>query len=124
MAELKDAAQTWQDFLSGFSLPAYDENTVPEDAAIPRLTYNWSESELDAPVAISASLWYRSKKWREITQKAGEIYDAIGYGGAVLPITGGYIWVTRGTPFSQRLTDPDDGIRRILLNFTAEFLRA
>ena len=117
------AAEKWTEYLSSFGLPAYDENTVPEDASLPRITYSWAESELDAPVAISASLWYRSKKWKEITQKASEIYDAVGTG-VVLPIAGGYLWINRGVPFSQRVADADDGIRRILLNFSVEFLRA
>lgn len=120
---VKDAAQTWVEFLSGFGLPVYDENTVPEDARIPRITYNWAESEFEAPVLVSASLWYRSKSWAEITQKADQIFDAVGYGGQVLPVTNGFLWVTRGTAFSQRVTSTDDGIRRVLLNFTLEFLR-
>lgn len=124
MAVLKDAAQTWNDFLEGFGLPAYDENTVPEDAEMPRLTYSWSESEMDAPVALSASLWYRSKGWKSITLMANSIYAGVGYAGKVLPVVGGYLWIKRGSPFSQRVTDPDDGIRRILINFTVEFLRA
>lgn len=124
MANLKDAAQTWVDFLEQFDLPVYDENTVPEDAPLPRITYSWAEGELETPVVLSASIWYRSKSWKEITLKAEDVYKAVGYGGAVLPIPEGYIWVTRGAPFSQRVTDEDDGIRRVLLNFTAEFLRA
>ena len=124
MAVLKDAAQTWNDFLASFGLPVYDENTVPEDAAMPRLTYSWSESELDAPVALSVSLWYRSKSWKDITLMAENLYDEVGYAGKVLPIVGGYLWIKRGSPFSQRVSDPDDGIRRILINFTVEFLRA
>ena len=124
MAVLKDAAQTWNDFLSSFGLPVYDENTVPEDASIPRMTFSWAESEMDAPVALSASLWYRSKGWKGITLMAEGIYNEVGYAGKVLPMVDGYLWVKRGSPFSQRVSDPDDGIRRILINFTVEFLRA
>lgn len=123
MAILKDAAQTWNEFLEGFNLPVYDENTVPEDASIPRLTFNWSEGEFEAPVAISASLWYRSKSWKDVTLKANEIYNAVGYGGRILLFDDGYMWVKRGSPFSQRVSDSDDGVRRVLINFTVEFLR-
>lgn len=123
MAERKDAAQTWHDFLASFDLPAYDENTVPEDAALPRITYSYVASELDAPVSLTASLWYRSKSWREITLKAEEIYEHVTRGGEARSMQGGYLWIKRGSPFSQRISDTDDGIRRILLNFTVEFLR-
>lgn len=120
---LKDAGQTWQDFLAGFGLPVYDENTVPDDASMPRITYSWAETELDVPTTLSASIWYLSKSWKDITQKAEQIYDAIGYGGITLPTNDGYLWVLRGSPFYQRVTDTNDGVRRIALNITVEHFR-
>lgn len=121
---LKDGGQTWQEWIEGFSLPAYDESTVPEDASMPRITYAWSETEFDTPTTLPVSLWYRAKGWKDITQKAEEIYDDIGYGGKTLKTTDGYLWVLRGSPFYQRVTDEDDGIRRIMLNIIVEHFRA
>ena len=123
MAILKDPAKTWQDFMSSFGVTAYDENTVPEDATFPRLTYEYAVSNFDSPVTISASLWYYSRKWKEITEKSEEIYDVIGDSGKLLPIEGGYLWVKRGDPFAQRMRDENDNVRRIYINFTVEYLR-
>ena len=120
---LKDGGQTWQEWLEGFGLPTYDESTVPEDATLPRITYQWAETELDAPTSIPVSLWYRAKGWKDITQKAEEFFDGIGYGGKTIKTNDGYLWVLRGSPFYQRVTDEDDGIRRIVLNITVEHLR-
>lgn len=117
-----DKWQAVHNFFSGFSLTAYDENTVPDGAALPYLTYGASVAGLDEQIPVSCSLWYRSTSWADISQKAETISEAIGYHGVIVPYDTGKIFVTRGTPFAQRMADEDDTIRRIYLNFTFEFL--
>lgn len=119
-----DKAQAFHNYVSSFSLPTYDENTVPENAAIPRLTYSFVFSSWGENVAMSLSLWYYSKSWEEISQKADEIYNNIGLGGVMIPFDGGAIWIRRGNPFAQRVSDENDNIRRILINIEAEFISA
>ena len=123
MAILESAVQEFNKYLSGFNLPVYDENTVPEEASLPRITYSWAEGEIGYDVPITVSLWYRSASWRDITVKALEIYNALGYGGETLKTDDGYMWIKRGSPFSSRMTDVQPDIRRIVINFTVEFLR-
>lgn len=110
-------------FYSGFSLPAYDENTVPEGSALPYITYSVSTDSIGNIVILSASLWYRSTSWGAIQDKADEIAAAIGYGGKIIKIDNGYLWLTKGSPFAQRMSEPSDKmVRRIALNINAEFL--
>lgn len=110
-------------FYSGFSLPAYDENTVPEGSALPYITYSVSTDSIGNIVILSASLWYRSTSWGAIQDKADEIAAAIGYGGKIIKIDNGYLWLTKGSPFAQRMSEPSDKmVRRIALNLNAEFL--
>ena len=110
-------------FYSGFSLPAYDENTVPEGSALPYITYSVSTDSIGNIVILSASLWYRSTSWVTIQDKADEIAAAIGYGGKIIKIDNGYLWLTKGSPFAQRMSEPSDKmVRRIVLNISAEFL--
>lgn len=116
-----DSAQTLQQFWSGFGLKAYDENTVPETASLPYLTYNVSAAYFDEPVAMSASLWYKSQSWAEITQKAAQIGYHIGDGGEILSFDGGKLWIKRGTPFAQRMSDENEQIRRIYMNVEVEY---
>lgn len=106
---------------NGFGITAYDENTVPNGAAMPYITYSVSVAGLDEPVYLSASLWYRSMSWEDISKKAEQISEAIG-GGAGVAYDGGRLWVTRGDPFAQRMSEPEDGtVRRILLQVKGEF---
>lgn len=113
--------QAYYAFLASFDWPVYDENTVPDDATLPRITYSFSDAEFGDPVAMSISVWDRSTSWATVTNKANEIYETIGLGGKVVSFNDGYIWIKRGRPFSQRMADENDTIRRIYLNIEAEY---
>lgn len=108
-------------FWNSFGLSAYDENTVPEGATLPYITYEASVSDLDEAVPLTASIWYRSNSWTAISQKAETISDRIG-GGYGVRYDGGRLWVTKSSPFALRMSEPSDSqIRRIVLQITAEY---
>ena len=114
--------QALHSFWSGFGVPAYDENTVPEDAALPRITYEVSVDSFGGQVSLSASIWDRSTSWISVTEVADAVTQALSFGGRSIPYEGGLLWLKKGTPFAQRMGDTDDSIRRIYLNVEAEFL--
>ena len=116
--------QAYHAFWAGFGWKTYDENTVPDDAPLPRITYNFAFAEFGDPVALSVSVWDRSTSWSSVTQKASEIYSRIGLGGRIIPYDGGYIWIKRGQPFFQRMADENDSIRRIYIVLEVEYLTA
>lgn len=114
--------QALHEFWSSFDLPAYDETTVPDDAEMPYITYEAIFSDIDEPVMLTASLWYHSPSWEEITNKSDEISEHIGYGGAGITYNGGRLWITKSDAFAQRMADEsDDMIRRIVIQVVAEF---
>lgn len=125
---IQDKEQALHQFWSGFGWAARDENTVPDDAMSRfgghYITYNVATASFDEPVPLSADLWARDTSWTEITEKAEQISKAISVGGKLVQFYDGYMWVCRGVPFSQRIGDTDDNIRRIRLNIMAEFLSA
>lgn len=110
-------------FWAGFGLPAYEENTVPDDAQLPYLTYEISSDQFGTTLMQSASLWYRSSSWAEVTTKEQEIAEFITRGGRMIAYDGGSIWIQKDTPWAQRMNEPsDDMIRRIVLSVVVEFL--
>lgn len=118
------AAAIYQ-FWNIFGLTAYEENTVPDDAAFPYITYQLVTDSFDREVPATASLWYRSESWTYINAKTEEISADIGIGGKIIKCDGGRIWIKRGQPFSQNMGDEsDDLIKRKYLNLTFEFLTA
>ena len=54
--------------------------------------------------------------------KAEEIAEFITRGGRMVKYDDGAIWIQKGTPWAQRMGDPDDMIRRIVLSVVVEFL--
>ena len=118
------AAAIYQ-FWSSFGLTAYEENTVPDDAKFPYITYQLVTDSFDREISLTASLWYRSESWTGINSKTEEISQKISRGGKIIPCDGGAIWLKRGQPFAQSMVDKsDDLIKRKYLNITAEFMTA
>ena len=116
------AAAIYQ-FWSGFGLTAYEENTVPTDAAFPYVTYQLVTDSFDHEVSATASMWYRDESWIDINAKTEEISSNIGFGGKIIKCDGGRIWIKRGHPFAQDMGDESDGlVKRKYLNLTFEFL--
>lgn len=117
-----DKAQAIHAFWSSFGIPAYDKTTVPEDAGYPRLTYDVSTAQLGTKVALTASLWYHSTTWEDISQKADEISAYIeNMNPPATKIDGGRIYIKGGTPFAQRMADPDPFIRRMVIYIDVEY---
>lgn len=119
-----DKSQAIHAFWSQFNIPAYDENSVPEDATMPYITYSVSLGSIESILMINGSLWYRSSSWRDISNKADEISQVVQESGYYIQkIDGGYLRIYSGDPFMQRLGEPgDDMTRRMHINLYAEFL--
>ena len=112
-------------FWSSFGLTAYEENTVPADAAFPYVTYQLVTDSFDREVAATASLWYRGESWTAINAKTEEISRYIGGGGRLIDCDGGFIWLKRGSPFAQNMGDESDNlIKRKYTNVTVEYMTA
>ncbi|MDE6671471.1 MAG: hypothetical protein K2K16_04665 [Ruminococcus sp.] len=106
-------------YFSAFGLPAFEENSVPENSPLPYLTYELKTDSFGYTVNFCCSLWYRSQSWAEINAKTDEISRKIGVGGVLIPCSDGKIWLRRATPFAVSMGDYL--VKRKILNFSAEF---
>ncbi len=121
MGNIMDKQQALYNFYNSF-LPAYDENSVPEDAKMPYITYQVIIDDLDSVVFPTASIWYRSDSWADADAKVNEISQYIE---TMLPVPlkdNGFMHVTKGTPFAQRMAENDTTVKRYVLNLGIEFL--
>lgn len=116
-------------FWSSFGLTAYDENSVPDNAKLPYITYSVNVGDITSgPVTTQASLWYRSMSWKEITEKSEEIRNHLGIGGVMIEHDSGAIWIKRGNTFSQRAaagsseSEQDSSTRRVVLTVDIDFI--
>ena len=123
-----DKWQALNSFWNSFQLLAIDEQSAYDTSFDPPdnyITYEAAVDSFDAPVSIGADLWYRAVSWAAISQKAEEISEYIGRGGRMIPYDGGAIWITKGSPFSQRMAaETSYDVRRVHININAEYLSA
>lgn len=120
-----DKWQAIQAFWSSFGMPAYDENTVPDDAQMPYIAYEAKTANLGQSLYMTAQIFYHTHSWAEISQKADEIGRYIGYGNKIIKLDNGYMYITQGSPFAQRMSEDSNGdIRRIIINIAVEFFTA
>lgn len=117
------AEQVIHAFWSNFGLTAYDENSVPDNAQLPYITYSVSYDTFGNNVAMTASIWQKSTSWVLVTQTAKAISDYITDGGVLLSTDNGNIWVRRGTPFYRRMGQDEKDVKRIYINITAEYFQ-
>lgn len=105
-------------FFSGFDIPAYPEDFIPENAALPYLTVlpvvpaDWNSQS-----TFHARLWYPSNTGkRPIIQKTDQIRAALGDGLAI-QCEGGAILLCAGTPWAQSMDNPAENYLCQYLNF-------
>lgn len=97
------------EFFSGFGIPAYEENSVPDDAEMPYITYQIVDPDWSETGSISASVWYEGVSYKDLDAKVDEI-KAKTDGGIRIPTKDdGCLYIFKDSPFAQtQPTDRDD----------------
>lgn len=114
--------QALHSFWNSFGVPAYEASTVPDSVSGLYITYTAAVDRLDNTVVVTASLWQTdSNSWTSVSQLAEQISDELIQVKSI-PMDIGYMYLTRGTPFAQRMSDEIDTTRRIVINVIAEYL--
>ena len=105
-------------------MTSYAESSVPDNAALPYLTYDFITSAWDGgEVGLTVNMWFRTTSEKEPNAAVDKLSKAIGLGGVQIPCDDGMIWLKRGSPWAQSLTDETDKtIKRRYINVTAEYL--
>ena len=105
-------------------MTSYASSAVPDDATLPYLTYELITSAWDGgEVGLTVNMWFRTTSEKEPNAAVDKLSKAIGLGGVFLHCDDGVIWLKRGSPWAQSLTDATDKtIKRRYINVTAEYL--
>ena len=111
-------------FWSGFGVPAYEQNSVPDadHVVFPYITYEAASSAFNEEAYPNASIYTRSTSWEEADRISDLIETRLKNGGYVIKYDGGGVWFTIRPPFSQSTGDPNDNmIKRKLISVTLHF---
>lgn len=97
---MTNTAMILQEFWSSFGIPAYVEQTVPDEAQMPYITYRLAEPDWDSETTIYARIWYRSTSFVSIADKVDEISHKID-SGLTIPFDGGMMVIFKDPIFVQ-----------------------
>ena len=109
-------------FYSSFGLPAFQADTVPDDAALPYITYSYVEPEWETSATHYAQVFMRTNSNEALLAKAGQIVRAIGTR-KDLKCDGGYVVLHPASPLVQIMHDSsNDDIRIAYINLQLDAL--
>lgn len=111
-------------FFNSFKLDGFPSTAVPDQVAFPYLTYEMNMSSFnEGEVNCTVNVYYYTESEALPNAKAEEISKRIGFGGTRLKCDDGFIWVKKGTPFCQSLTEGDrNEVKRRYINLTLEYI--
>lgn len=115
------AAAALKTFFSGFGIPAYAQDSVPEDVQLPYITYSLSSPEWNQKASLYAQVWDRSRSNTKVINYADQITAAIGEEKRIA-LTGGHLVIWPETPLIQIMVDGDYRSAYINLSINAYHL--
>ena len=113
-----NTAATLKTFFSGFDLPAYTLQSVPDEVELPYITYPLTEPEWDEQASFYCQVWYPKNRLADLLAKADQIVAAISEG-VKFQQQGGYVVIYPSTPLVQILTEDDTQRAYINLSINA-----
>lgn len=91
-------------FFSGFGLPAYTLDSVPDEVDLPYITYPLVEPEWNSQANIYCQIWYRKNKLGELLKKADAVVGEIGTM-KLIDLPEGHLAIYPASPLVQILSD-------------------
>ena len=101
---MKSQASKLKLFFSGFGLPAYARQSIPDEVAIPYITYDLIEPRWDQQGNMSCQVYYPKNQLEELLTKADEIKAAI-VNGKRIDMPGGYVVIYNAETQDQYIAD-------------------
>lgn len=118
MASFKNQAKVINSFLNKITT-AFLENSVPTGTPYPYITYSLSSEDFGEEGLIQVRIWTKSTSVLQVADLTDKLEELIGHEGITLNLEDGNIWLYKGSPFAQFVTDEDINIKSvyIVLNY-------
>ena len=115
---MRKAIQALNTYLNGFGLDAYAEDSVPDNAEFPYITYSVVNPEWQQKATFFVRVWYRSTSNADLLEKADQILNDIGEGRRI-PYNGGMVALWPESPTAQVMVDLNDrSVRYAYINLS------
>lgn len=101
---MKQTAATLKQFFSGFGLPAYARQSIPDEVNLPYIAYDLTEPRWNEQGNLSCQVYYPKNQLADLLTKADAIMAEIGEG-IRLEMTGGYLVLYLASQQAQTISD-------------------
>lgn len=109
---MTDLHRTLYNFWASFGLPAWHQDTVPEEAPLPYITFQVASGEALSATILSATAWFRDEGQgvnAQIAAVLDQIAAAVPNSGTVLKTADGYMALYRNSgTFQSYVQDETD----------------
>lgn len=105
-------------FFSGFGLPAYTIDDIPDEVTLPYIAYTLVEPSWDEQASFRCQVYYPKRQLEDLLTKADEISAEIGLFKEI-PMQGGFICLRPSEPRMQKMNDEYSESIMLLLSINA-----
>lgn len=117
---MRSVAEALKTFFSGFQLPAYSQDSVPDDVQLPYIQYLLNEPTWDEKATMYCMVWYRTKSNSVLLAKADEIMRTIGIAGKKIMLSdGGWLVIRLESNQAQVQVNGDERAAYINMSINA-----
>lgn len=103
-------------FFSGFGIPAFEENSLPAGTQPPFITYTDTHDNYEAEnTALQMRIWDKSNSFAYLMSIETAVHERIKHG-LRLDHDNGHIFLYKGSPFAQSLSEQDNTYKGKLIN--------
>ncbi|MEG2229941.1 MAG: hypothetical protein RRY22_04115 [Bacilli bacterium] len=118
---MEEIAKALFKYWNSFTIPAYVENNVPEEARLPYITYTLGKNDYLSSGLMQVRVWYKTQSFKPINAKVDEILAGID-NGVILHLKTGYINIYKGTPEVQFQPSDDQSIKIAYINLEVNYI--
>ena len=101
---MKQLAAKLKLFFSGFDLPAYARQSIPDEVNLPYIAYDLINPRWDQQANMTCQIYYPKNQLEELLTKADEVLAAIG-DGLQITMPEGYLMLYLAEQQAQMISD-------------------
>ena len=101
---MKQFAAKLKLFFSGFGLPAYARQSIPDEVNLPYIAYDLINPRWDQQANMTCQIYYPKNQLEELLTKADEVLAAIGEG-LQITMPEGYLMLYLAEQQAQMISD-------------------
>ena len=101
---MKETAAKLKLFFSGFDIPAYARQSIPDEVSLPYIAYDIVEPHWNQQANLSCQIYYPKHQLEELLTKADEVMAAIGEG-IQITMPNGYLMLYLAEQQAQTISD-------------------